>query len=56
MYTRDEYRYCPKCKKKQKFTRCPNCKGSGDKQMSNCGWRCGDGYWCSAGLTSKWHR
>lgn len=56
MYTGDKYRYCRKCGKQRKFTKCPHCRGKGNTQTMHCGWGCGDGYWCSEGLKDQWHK
>jgi hypothetical protein len=55
-YWKDQKRYCPKCRREQIFTRCPNCRGKGDRGFTQCKWRCGDGYWCSHGIGSQWHK
>lgn len=55
-YTRDRDMYCGKERKRTRHTRCPNCRGTGNRTFSQCGWSCQDGYWCANGLHDRWHK
>jgi hypothetical protein len=55
-YTGDKEMFCRKEGKKTKHTRCPNCQGQGHKQTTRCKWDCQGGYWCSNGLSDRYHR